>query len=424
MSVSSLRDTVEQVDEHAILLGRHRSLVAVVTPATDHEPHGNLLGALLLNAGVVHRIGPNRMSVRIARVLAAAGVTSVRFDLSGLGDSPPRRDRLSFADAAVEDTQDVMSQLEQTYGVRRFVLIGLCSGGAVSFKTALADERVVGMVLINPNGLDHDEEWTAQVKQRAQGRRYRRLALHSRTSWLKALSGEINYRVLAAFLRSLVGQVVRRNEKVGAIASRLSADFGRLLGRGTNILMCCSEGDPSLGGAGTDLRGRRAGHPLGAVRGHDLAAWRPCSDSRVESALVPRPDSSVGCHGEEGSNSRDMTGSCTPLYFGPPERRLFGLLHLPDRPAPRAVGVVLCGSFGHEAVRSHRAFKTLADSLRHAGFPVLCFDYYGAGDSGGEGADVSVAGCLHDIAQAIEELKTRGAAPRVVLVGLRLKRFS
>ena len=246
--VAILRDTVEQVDEHTTLFGRHRSLVSVVTPATDHEPHGNLLGALLLNAGVVHRIGPNRMSVRIARVLAATGVTSVRFDLSGLGDSPPRRDRLSFGDAAVEDTQDVMSQLEQTYGVRRFVLIGLCSGGAVSFKTALADERVVGMVLTNPTGFDHDEEWTAQVKQRAQGRRYRRLALHSGTSWLKALSGKIDYRVLAAFLRSLGGRVVRRNEKVSAISRRLSADFGRLLGRGTNILVCCSEGDPSLGG--------------------------------------------------------------------------------------------------------------------------------------------------------------------------------
>jgi len=56
------------------------------------EPEGAPLGptVLLLNAGLIHHIGPARLWVSLARRFAAAGMRCLRFDLSGLGDSPVR----------------------------------------------------------------------------------------------------------------------------------------------------------------------------------------------------------------------------------------------------------------------------------------------------------------------------------------------
>ena len=50
--------------------------------------------ALILNAGIVHRIGPFRLNVDIARQLAELGFSTLRMDLSGLGDSGPRTGKL------------------------------------------------------------------------------------------------------------------------------------------------------------------------------------------------------------------------------------------------------------------------------------------------------------------------------------------
>src|SRR5215217_413896 len=77
-----------------------------------------------------------------------------------------------------------------------------------------------------------------------------------------------------------------------------------------------------------------------------------------------------------------------PLYFGSSQKPLYGVYHppksQPGRPV-RTTGVVLCYPLGQEYMRAHRAFRQLATLLTKSGFPVLRFDYYGTGDSGGDG---------------------------------------
>ncbi|HEY2902052.1 MAG TPA: alpha/beta fold hydrolase [Polyangia bacterium] len=107
---------------------------------------------LLLNAGLVHRVGPARKSVRLARRLAEAGFLTLRFDLSGIGDSEPRRDTLSFDERAILDVQQAMDFLQRTRGIKQFVLMGLCSGADNSFRTALRDPRVCGAIMIDTFG--------------------------------------------------------------------------------------------------------------------------------------------------------------------------------------------------------------------------------------------------------------------------------
>lgn len=110
----------------------------------------------------------------------------------------------------------------------------------------------------------------------------------------------------------------------------------------------------------------------------------------------------------------------TPFYFGPPDKQLFGLYYAPPPGQVRDFGVVVCNPWGQEYTRAHRAMSQLALRLARQGFPVLRFDFYGSGDSGGEDADGTLAQWQNDLRAAIQELKRRSRLEYVFLAGLRL----
>ena len=105
--------------------------------------------ALILNAGIVHRVGPFRLNVDISRQLAEQGFSTLRMDLSGLGDSGPRTGKLELENRAELDAADAMTFLQQETGVNEFVIVGLCSGAYNAHCVAVKDERVVGGVFMD-----------------------------------------------------------------------------------------------------------------------------------------------------------------------------------------------------------------------------------------------------------------------------------
>lgn len=133
--------------EQAIALGPRRSLCGIITPAA--EPLAGAPMIVLLNAGILHRVGANRLHVTIARRLAAKGYTVVRMDLSGIGDSAPREEGGSLFEAALADIRDALDTLEQARGASRFIIGGLCSGAMHSLGAAHADQRVVGAIMLD-----------------------------------------------------------------------------------------------------------------------------------------------------------------------------------------------------------------------------------------------------------------------------------
>jgi alpha/beta superfamily hydrolase len=134
------------VHESALLFGPEDNLVGVVTPAAGAQ---SPVGVLILTAGVVHRIGPHRTSVKLARHLARLGYTCLRFDASGVGDSRVPADATSFRAQGVRDTRAAMDWLERERGIRAFALFGICSGAVTAYGTALEDERVVGAFMVD-----------------------------------------------------------------------------------------------------------------------------------------------------------------------------------------------------------------------------------------------------------------------------------
>jgi pimeloyl-ACP methyl ester carboxylesterase len=63
---------------------------------------------------------------------------------------------------------------------------------------------------------------------------------------------------------------------------------------------------------------------------------------------------------------------------------------------------------------------TARTQLAAVGYEVLRFDYYGSGDSAGEGDECTIEQCLEDVGTAIDELKDMSGVQNVTLVGLRV----
>lgn len=133
--------------ETPVLFGPDGSLVGIVT--TPAEGPMAPMACLLLNMGANHRIGPRRINVKLARQMAQAGISSIRLDLAGLGDSGPARSSAHFLTQAVNDLQAAMNLVETMLGIRRFLVIGLCSGASNGLALAVADARVAGLLMFD-----------------------------------------------------------------------------------------------------------------------------------------------------------------------------------------------------------------------------------------------------------------------------------
>ncbi len=138
------------ISEQAVLFGHQNGLVGIFArpPASACQDNPTIV---VLNTGVIHRVGHHRMYVTMARALASAGYPVLRFDLSGIGDSDLREGALSPLDAAVADIREALDWLEATSAARRVVLVGLCSGADQAVAYAHTDERIVGIVLLDPS---------------------------------------------------------------------------------------------------------------------------------------------------------------------------------------------------------------------------------------------------------------------------------
>ncbi len=125
--------------------GSERHLVGTVSLPDRPGP----VGFVIVNAGVIHRIGPHRWHVKLARHMAGLGFATIRFDPAGQGDSRVPRDAASFKEQAVRDACAAMDHLAEVAGVKRFVIGGICSGAETGFNTAAADPRVEGLWMLD-----------------------------------------------------------------------------------------------------------------------------------------------------------------------------------------------------------------------------------------------------------------------------------
>jgi dienelactone hydrolase len=134
---------------YAHTFGPDGKLVGIVTRPAPERDVSRAPAVILANVGMHHRVGPYRLYVDLARRLAELGFTTLRFDLSGLGDSTMRTTRGDEEARFTEDMQSAMALLETKHGARSFVVLGLCSGVDPVHAIALTDDRVSAAVFVD-----------------------------------------------------------------------------------------------------------------------------------------------------------------------------------------------------------------------------------------------------------------------------------
>jgi pimeloyl-ACP methyl ester carboxylesterase len=192
--------------ERPVLLGAHRSLVGIETsPAAPvRQPKPTLV---ILNTGIMHRVGHHRMFVSISRRLAQEGHATLRFDFSGIGDSAPRSDAMSPNDSALADIKEVVDWLDRERGAKGLILVGLCSGADHAMAYASTDKRVVGLILMDPTVPTTARYYVHYVAQR----------LIRLNNWISVLTGRSRLlRIIAEQVWWLLSSSTRTHQRISS----------------------------------------------------------------------------------------------------------------------------------------------------------------------------------------------------------------
>lgn len=183
--------------EEICVYNKEHTLLGVLTTPDDIVRDDGLPAVIVLNCDLMHRVGPNRIYVKVARALATIGFTVLRLDLAGIGDSGPRAENMPMEQSVLADVRDAMDTLTRTCGTRRFIMIGHCAGGMLSLLAVEQEPRVAGAILINLLG---GEDLVGLDRQRKEATYYAnfygRGALTNGSRWRRLLSGKADYRTI------------------------------------------------------------------------------------------------------------------------------------------------------------------------------------------------------------------------------------
>ena len=186
------------------------------------------IAAIFLNSGGNHRIGPSRLTVPLSRHLAGLGCTVLRMDIAGLGDSVPVEGPLPiFQLASVADVRAATEALAALPGtsLKRFVVVGLCSGGFLGHHVALQEPRIGSQISINQPRFDWqgeaaDGETIETLTQRnIKPLSFYAKALFSASTWKRLLGGEVAVRTVLSVSAGKL--LLRLKVKLAALLARL-----------------------------------------------------------------------------------------------------------------------------------------------------------------------------------------------------------
>lgn len=216
--------------ETPVAIGDAPQLAGLLSePARDPETptQGPKVGVILLSAGIARRIGPSRLYVELAREWAGQGVTVLRLDLSGLGDSPshPKHgEQMVYSPAAMGEVTRAVELMRSRIGDGALYVMGMCSGGYHGLKAALNGADVDSVVVINPLTFNWREgdtlisDHAPHVVTQAVSQYWK--SLRKPADWLRLLRGDLH----------LARMVKRLWLRWQMIAHSSAMDVARILG--------------------------------------------------------------------------------------------------------------------------------------------------------------------------------------------------
>jgi alpha-beta hydrolase superfamily lysophospholipase len=233
------------VREQPLQLDGVDGILAEPASAADGPPPFVLV---LVNAGSVRRIGPNRMWVEIARRWAARGVPSVRLDLAGIGEAEGPESMLGEGERYYDDDifarqiGAVLDHLQERHGASRFGPLGLCSGAYWALHAAADDERVDTAYALNTRVLVWDSALIADRDSRKLG------YLTRASTYRRVVRGDIplsrGVEIAKATVKTLWAKPRGHRADASPAADPVDALFDRLRDNGKQPYLLFTGGEP------------------------------------------------------------------------------------------------------------------------------------------------------------------------------------
>lgn len=209
-------DVVNRQDERAVLRGKgfvehaafitsQVSLTAVWCETVLPQPPRVVV--VFSNSGRNPHVGGARVWVRTARWLAEHGVFSLRFDIAGMGDSPPMPgapEHLIYHSSGIPQLRAAVDHAVMRFPDARICLVGICSGGFLAFHEAISDNRVAGLMIVNLQCYEWRDGTSLEEVADLQGKSmktYQQLLFDPQT-WRRLTRGRVN----AVYIFKLAGR--------------------------------------------------------------------------------------------------------------------------------------------------------------------------------------------------------------------------
>lgn len=124
------------------------------------EVRQDAASVLILTTAYDRSAGWGRSGVNTARELARHGIASFRYDTANVGDSVPLPEaprQILYSTTQNRDVDAALDLMERELG-GKVLVSGRCSGGYLALRNAVRDQRLTGVVSVNPFVLYWDPE--------------------------------------------------------------------------------------------------------------------------------------------------------------------------------------------------------------------------------------------------------------------------
>lgn len=241
--------------EEPVRFGEDGRLYGIISHP-DSPPQG--MTVMILSTGYDRMSGWGRITAKICRDLAKAGIPAFRFDFSNIADSPPRLGSpglVVYSESQIMDVREALDFLESR-SLTPVIATGRCSGGYTAFKSACLDRRIEGVIAVNVFDfyIDPTDDVEKIISASLQPLSSYGKKMRSSGFWKRVLKREVNVRrgvknlakmvtakVATVLLPVLVMMPIQSNRRKNRIAG-----FRALNSKHTKLQLIYSDTDVGL----------------------------------------------------------------------------------------------------------------------------------------------------------------------------------
>jgi pimeloyl-ACP methyl ester carboxylesterase len=167
------------------------------------------VATVLLSPGLKTRVGPHRLYRKLAPAFLTRGMPVLRLDLEGFGDSEgePGTERVEEIYRAVAlgrhvaDVVCALDWLENSLGMRRVIVGGLCGAAITGLHAAVRDRRIAALYAIGFPVILHSVQSTPSRGELHSKREIYLRKLFAPAAWLRLVSLKTDFALMLRVLR-------------------------------------------------------------------------------------------------------------------------------------------------------------------------------------------------------------------------------